>query len=675
MKLVHEEQDLAAQVQQQRQAGQPVDLPSNYSEFALWVDFLRESGALASLRELLLARRAGSYELVDLVAFLSCFFSASTSTTCISDFAKQSALYGHELAAFVDRKSWMKQASVSRALESVDEQCAREGARVVLESSGRIVTGSPLCAATGYRDGQGRRWQVLHWDTSCEGVRKRALPHDDDLAPPRRNAESLAKRGYGGRKRGEVFYARSVVSDATSAAWVHVDVVRGSGEVSSMVSRAVDAVRDFVGTDPETLSTTLMVCDGVSGGKPQTRAVLEGGLHVLTRNNEYARLESKRAAKLMASSRWLAVEDSGSGPRREAIDLGIARIDGHRLRVIASRLRVKGKRVYGAGRTIGQWHYELFLTSLPTQGWAANDIVTLYYGRTAIENRLAAEDREFNLSRTFSYHRPGQALACAVGMSLWNFRLASGLASVPPASPERAQAMRTEPLGPDAAEESERSSDDETPQSRLDTLALVHQRAHQWCEPRSDWSYLEDEQVLLCPQQERLVLSLRKCRDTLSARFVAPPSACNTCKLRSACMPRASGTSSHTRKEVSLTLGAWTGREDRPRPDFEVLGSQPQLPVLIPCAPSLLPAVLRRKARELSSNAQVSVLAKTLEGESSEPDHLRDDPSTRQKRRLSRRQRLSLNARQGDELAHVQLRAGSELIAVVERLHAVLRSG
>ena len=168
-------------------------------------------------------------------------------------------------------------------------------------------------------------------------------------------------------------------------------------------------------------------------------------MQIVTRCSAYTLLDGDDVKALMDQpSLWMEVEDSKSGPRRTALDLGVREMEGTPVRVIASRFRIRNKKKkrHGSGRRIDDWQYELYFATLPHEAWAANDLVTLYYGRTAIENRFAAEDREFDLRRVLSFTPTGQLSACAIAMSLWNWRIALGLASVPNTAPSRKTRIR-----------------------------------------------------------------------------------------------------------------------------------------------------------------------------------------------------------------------------------------
>lgn len=145
-------------------------------------------------------RRAGSYEAVDIVLFWVAFF-ASGEGKSLKKFAKKTeGVLGQGLAALVGRLRWMVQSGVSRALSSVCDESLEEFVEVIRGMWPRAVALQKL-AAFGYRDAFDRSWDVAHYDGSVVPVRRRQLPTGDDLPAPRRRSDSIAAKGYGGRKR------------------------------------------------------------------------------------------------------------------------------------------------------------------------------------------------------------------------------------------------------------------------------------------------------------------------------------------------------------------------------------------------------------------------------------------------------------------------------------------
>jgi hypothetical protein len=61
------------------------------------------------------------------------------------------------------------------------------------------------------------------------------------------------------------------------------------------------------------------------------------------------------------------------------------------------------------GKRVGEWVYELFMTTLAADGFLVEDVLDLFHGRGAFEAVLADEDVEEDPDRWCSYTECGQA--------------------------------------------------------------------------------------------------------------------------------------------------------------------------------------------------------------------------------------------------------------------------
>ena len=116
------------------------------------------------------------------------------------------------------------------------------------------------------------------------------------------------------------------------------------------------------------------------------------------------------------------------------------------VRVVVTRFARSSPPEHGVLRD--GFQIELFATTLPSDAWPPEDVVALYFGRSAMENRFAQEDREFGIDRTFSYHPPGQEWMSGIALFLWNVLISRGVAADPlpvSASPQAARPATAEP--------------------------------------------------------------------------------------------------------------------------------------------------------------------------------------------------------------------------------------
>jgi len=71
------------------------------------------------------------------------------------------------------------------------------------------------------------------------------------------------------------------------------------------------------------------------------------------------------------------------------------------------------------GKRVGEWIYELFITTLEVESFLVQDVVDLYHGRGAFETIFSEEDLEDDPDRWCSYTECGKAtLAGRVSMGV-----------------------------------------------------------------------------------------------------------------------------------------------------------------------------------------------------------------------------------------------------------------
>jgi hypothetical protein len=440
------------------------------------------------------------------------------------------------------------------------------------------------------------------------------LPAAAELPEPRRRATELAEPGHPGRKRGEVQLGRATLQHSGSSQWLGLWCVAGNAPRGGQTRQAIEAIRRYCELHGLGVERALLRCDGQAGGGMRTLLAAEqAGLAYLTRLSRYEVLKWSEVEQHLEQARFEPVEDSLSGPRREAAELGSLRLVAHdrlpeeshkpsmRSRIVISRFApCEPKR--GVGIVRGPWQYEMFATSLASERFTAAETVAAYYGRCAQENRFLQEDRQLGLDRIFSYHLPGQHLACAIGLFCWNLRLALGasLHGLQPAAGHKSIEVRAEaephspsplpaacdapaqaephspsplPAACDAPAQAEphspsplptacdapaEAAEDRPPEFRpvdwlqpLDTAAWSDALA-----PYPRWHWDLSRGGLLCPNEQVLRLDRLKPnlkRQSLGLHFRAPFSACSRCPLRYGCTE---SPSPRFQKELTLRFHA-----------------------------------------------------------------------------------------------------------------------
>lgn len=636
-----------------------VSIPPELAVSATTLDALRRSGLLdRATKAVGLSRRHG-YGGGPVLAFFVAMLLMGAVGSIIGFTRRYRGPVMQALAALAGFRSLPTASSLSRCLGAVtvenahafaDEMlCGDPRARALLRRS-----------AVHHRDGHGRGWHVVDLDPTITAYRQRGLPEGDDLPEPKRLAPG--KPGYTGHHRGEVRTRLVPVRHAGAGLWLGCRLIEGA-------ESALGAVRELARTTRSALlkidglTPMVMRMDGEFGSVGALRACIEADAVPLARLSRYGILDATSVTAHLAAGTWSDVPDSGSGPRRMALDLGFLTLhpsdeaegasDGPiEARVVVTRYAQPNPGNHGAWRD--GYVYELIVTTLTADAWPPEHVAALFFGRAAMENAFAQEDREFGTDRTFSYNAPGQAWVTMIAQFLSNTLVLDAVDAHPlPANPP-AQAPRplpnTEPTPPVVDDEpppepmespvsaevaesvegtgSVEAADSPEPSGGTDTPSKVQARATLWgvvedlfadIDGKKGWTLDRVEQTVRCPTGRIAVASgfgqaREHKRPTLFLRVSAEH--CRECPTRLACIRSADPTKGK-RIGRSIDLG-WIDRIQpaidvlhqpdalRPLPgrDYQVKATpRPDLPPgpWTPAAPLFLPAAARRLAREAAT--------------------------------------------------------------------------
>jgi hypothetical protein len=625
---------------------------------------MRQAGKLEAISQQLQVPRQGGYSDVDMVVVLLCFLCSAIDS--IKDFGRRSRPWRTELAAVANRKGLPAPSSMSRYLNGAQLEHIEPfvDAWLLSLADGEII-GDERAA---WRDSQGKRWWLFDWDPTIITVRKRGLPSLESLPEAKRRAKK-AKPGYSGRKRGEAQFCRSIIQQAASAQPVGMRLQSGNGELHELISHAVDTVARAAARADIPRRQTVVRVDGLGGCVPFIAECEESSLRYVARLSRYHFLESLEVAQHLDQVDWELVQDSGSGPRREAADLGwvkihpgaqTRRVDGSRFdptraRVVVSRFRPT-ESATGSGRTIDGWVYEMYATNLPPRSWPKADIVGLYFARAGCENHYAEMIREQKINRLFCYEPAGQLLVTT--LALWLFGRHAQWGRLLGSEPAGEIPQRTR----DSADAASRTSftrgdrhsilgSSRTATSEVDHIntrqLLSDDEAAEILKRFDDsWRWDSSLQAFICGREQPL--TIRKVRGD-SVVFGATRSACRGCPFRQKDGDQfrcSRSTNPEFRKEIWVKLGIDRVkqlemdklRKMRPKPrrnvDFEPIKAPAGPWELAP--PSLFPAYYRKQFQQACEDVEVEV---TLEPSSQPPPPIRTIAEVRQRRRLSWQQR------------------------------------
>jgi len=411
-------------------------IPDDMVEGVGWFLELSNSGRLAELCSRVRIRREGGFCGVDVLLFMLLYFCTSPQKG-IRSFSDTLRRCNSRVAAVAGRAKLPTSSSVSRALGSVELELLRPTAEWLLSEGSGIDAVISHPAMLTY-DSQGEGWMLLDCDPTVTTLRQRALPVGEDLPEAKRRAEGFAAPGYQGRKRGDTQIRRTALQHAGSGAWLAGHMGPGNGDGHADLRAALGTLVRTCTRLGRPLSRTVIRMDGEFGWVPYLCHCREFKVPFVTRLTRPAMLDRPDVRKALAEGPWYLVPDSGSGPKRGAMDLGVVMLEASsetckedgssyepvEVRVVVSRYPRTGKAQ--RGRVIGMWQYEMFVVDVSPNAFPAAEAVAEFFGRAGEENRFSQENREVRLNRILSYHLPGQEFAVTVGMWLWNLRIVRG---------------------------------------------------------------------------------------------------------------------------------------------------------------------------------------------------------------------------------------------------------
>lgn len=505
-------------------------LPDWGSQFVVLVGVLRKRGWLTIISDALRVQREGGYVGLDAFLYLLgmfCWARPDRRKRSIKAFSEACSFSRGLLAAVGDRLHWPTQSAISRLLCAVPVGAMLKEAGAKMLSLGvESLISHPDAQC---RDATGEGWHIADGDITVLGVRERGLPEGEDLPPAqRRVGPDLAGPGYGGRHRGELFASLGALMHAGSGLWVQLTAVPGKGKFGEVLAELVDAIPIWLRGAQASAARALVRADGAARSVASLHVFAQAGLHYLVRMACYEFLQRPEVQAHLQGAAWHLVPDSGSGPVREAAELGIWPWRGLPMpegapqglgeaRIVVTRFPAKAK--HGAGIFLDGMQYELFGTSVNATVWPAPELVWLYFARAGLENRFAQIKAELGIDRLFCYELGGQWLATLVGLLVWNLRTIlgaerAGMAPGMPQLPARrqpAQVASSKPESPPA--QTANVSPLAELNARLNTLDWAKHLAD-----RPDWQWHVDH-GLRCPAgKDVLPQSLQKSGKILAYR-------------------------------------------------------------------------------------------------------------------------------------------------------------
>ena len=401
-------------------------VPSWFAEVVIMVNHLTEKGILdAFAHQVRLVRgRFGTYEPIDFLALLVGYALSGERT--LFDFFERVTPFETAFMALFGRECLPHRSSLSRFLAAVDRPCL-EAFRVLFQQHG-CAAGWTAETIGGLWDRQGHRHIVFDVDATRQAARQRALPCGPELPPTRRRLDAVCAPGYKGRKRGEVVRTRTTALQMHTR-WIGTYSGKGNGDYRGELAFALQAIGTYLRHFTFSSEMALVRLDGQYGDASVIAQIIEAGVSLVTRGRGYQSLEHPQILQILAHPPTARVTGMNTGQVFELFDGCWLQLGENlpRARVIVARhpRPPQGKSVT-VGKRIGEWVYELFITTLDANRFLVEDVLDLYHGRGAFEAVLTDEDVEEDPDRWCSYAAGGQELWQIACQWVWNLRLTLG---------------------------------------------------------------------------------------------------------------------------------------------------------------------------------------------------------------------------------------------------------
>jgi len=402
-------------------------VPPWFAEVVILSQHLATKGLLeAFTHQIRLVRgHFGRYEPIDFLVLLIGYAISGERT--LADFFERLAPFGATFMALFGRVNLPHRCSLSRFLADVDRPCL-EAFRSLFEQFS-FSEGWTSETIGGIFDRQGRRSIVFDVDATRQAARQRALPCAPMLPPAKRRFDAVCAPGYKGRKRGEVVRTRTTALQMHTRKWIGTYGGRGNGDYQGELASALCAIAIYLKHFALAPEEALVRLDGQYGDAVVITQLIAAGVYLITRGRTYGMLERPQIQRVLTHPPSARVAALNTGEVVELFDGGWLPLDEGlpQVRVIVARHAAPppGKKI-AVGKRVGEWVYELFITTLPVEGFLVEDALDLYHGRGAFEAILTDEDVEEDPDRWCSYTECGQELWQIACQWVWNLRLSLG---------------------------------------------------------------------------------------------------------------------------------------------------------------------------------------------------------------------------------------------------------
>ena len=345
----------------------------------------------------------------------------------LADFFERVEPFETAFMALFGRANLPHRSSLSRFLADVDRPCLQAFRRLFEQSS--FAEGWTPETIGGIWDRQGRRSIVFDVDATRQAARQRALPCPPELPAARRRLDAVCAPGYTGRKRGEVVRTRTTALQMHTRQWIGTYADRGNGDYRAELASALQAITTYLKHFAFSPEVALVRLDGQYGDAVVIAQLILAGVRLVTRGRGYQLLQHPQIQRILAHPPTASVTASTTGVIVDLFEGGWLELGAglpHARVIVARHPAPPADKKVRVGKRVGEWVYELFITTVDADGFLVEDVLDLYHGRGAFEVVLADEDVEEDPDRWCSYTECGQELWQIACQWVWNLRLTLG---------------------------------------------------------------------------------------------------------------------------------------------------------------------------------------------------------------------------------------------------------
>jgi hypothetical protein len=404
-------------------------IPSWFAEAVLVGQYWQSHGLLERLQQQVQVSRGrmGRYEACDFVLLLLAY--AVSGAESLQAFFAQLAPVASVLMSVWGRQHCPVASTLSRFLAAIESESV-DALRDLFELDLQAAR-LPISEQLGVSDRRGKHWVVFDVDGTVKAVRHRVLPTQGTHPVLKRRSRAACVPGYSGRKRGEAVRTRTTIAHAHTREWLGSFAGAGNGDVKADLKRSCSVIERYCSPSTEAGGTAILRLDGLYGGANYVSILQHRKLNYITRCRDYHLLKDPKVkAHLAGNPHQQYLHPDSPEHTRELFDIEC--VDATRrgylepLRLIVVRMIRFSKRKPTVGKCEGKYLYEVFLTSLPAQGFSASDVLSLYNGRGGFEQTLSEEDTEQDCDRWCSWQPEGQSFWQNLSQWVWNWRIRCG---------------------------------------------------------------------------------------------------------------------------------------------------------------------------------------------------------------------------------------------------------